>query len=45
VVVGKNSLDPFGARVLDLGSVREATTLEELERAGSAIAGELAGGA
>jgi glycerate kinase len=43
VVVGTNSLDPFGARVLDLGSVREATTLVELERAGGAIAAELRG--
>jgi len=39
VLVGQNRLDLFGARVLDLGYVREATTLDELEQA----AGELVG--
>ena len=33
-VVGRNELDPFRARVLDLASVTEATTLDELEAAG-----------
>jgi glycerate kinase len=36
-IVGKNELDPFDERVLDLASVREATTLEELEAAGRAL--------
>jgi glycerate kinase len=40
VVVGRNELDPFDARILDLASVREARTLEELAAAGGAIAGE-----
>ena len=31
-VVGRTELDPFDARILDLASVTEATTLEELER-------------
>jgi glycerate 2-kinase len=38
-VVGKNSLEPFKARILDLASVTEATTLAELERAGRAVVG------
>ena len=33
-VVGKIELDPFSERVLDLASLTEATTLEELEEAG-----------
>jgi glycerate kinase len=37
-IVGREALDLFGERVLDLGSVREATTLEELERAGRELA-------
>jgi glycerate kinase len=37
-LVGQDRLDLFGARVLDLGYVREATTLEELERAGRELA-------
>ena len=41
-VVGRDDLDLFGQRVIDLGSVREATTIEEMERAGREIAGELA---
>jgi hypothetical protein len=40
VVAGRNELDPFDARILDLASVREARTLEELAAAGGAIAGE-----
>jgi glycerate 2-kinase len=33
-IVGGNRLDPFGERVIDLASVTEATTLEELKQAG-----------
>jgi glycerate 2-kinase len=33
-VVGKIELDPFSERILDFASLREATTLEELEEAG-----------
>ena len=33
-VVGRDALEPFEERILDLASVTEATTLEELERAG-----------
>jgi glycerate 2-kinase len=36
-VVGRNALDPFQERVLDLASVTEATTLDELEEAGRAL--------
>jgi glycerate kinase len=38
VICGKDELDLFGQRVIDLGSVREATTLEEMERAGAELA-------
>ena len=34
-VVGRNALEPFQERVLDLASVTEATTLEELKKAGA----------
>jgi glycerate kinase len=37
-VVGRNGLQPFEARILDLETVTEATTLAELERAGRALA-------
>ncbi len=40
VVVGVNRLDPVRTRLLDIASVTEATTLEELEEAGRRIAGE-----
>jgi glycerate kinase len=43
VVVGDETLDLFGERVLDIGSVREATTLDELESAGRDLV-ELVGG-
>src|SRR4051794_29964297 len=43
VFVGQNRIDPFGARLLDLGYVREATTLDELEQAGRALVGLVAG--
>ena len=36
-IVGKNDLDPFEERILDLASVTEAGTIEELERAGAAL--------
>jgi glycerate 2-kinase len=36
-VVGEAALEPFKTRILDLASVREATTLEEIERAGRAL--------
>jgi glycerate kinase len=38
VVTGEDELDLFGQRVIDLGSVREATTLEEMERAAADLA-------
>ena len=38
-LVGKNELDDFSARILDLASLGEATTLEELEEGGRRIAG------
>jgi glycerate kinase len=37
-VTGVNALDPFLARVLDLQTITEATTLAELEAAGRALA-------
>jgi len=37
-VVGRRELDDFRVRILDLAGVREATTLEELEAAGRALA-------
>jgi glycerate 2-kinase len=39
-VVGKIDLDEFSARILDLASLTEATTLEELEEAGRTLAGD-----
>jgi glycerate 2-kinase len=36
-IVGRNSLDPFGQRIIDLASVTEASTLAEIEAAGSAL--------
>ncbi len=38
-VVGKDDFEPFKARILDLASVREAGTPEELEAAGRELAG------
>ena len=38
VVVGEEALDLFAERVLDIGSVRVATTLDELESAGRDLA-------
>jgi len=37
-VVGENALDLFAQRILDLGEIREASTLGELEAAGQALA-------
>jgi glycerate 2-kinase len=36
-IVGRNRLDPFGERIIDLASVTEATTLDELRHAGAAL--------
>jgi glycerate 2-kinase len=36
-IVGRDELDPFGERVIDLASVTEATTLGELRSAGKAL--------
>jgi glycerate kinase len=36
-IVGRNKLDPFGERIIDLASVTEATTLDELKRAGATL--------
>ena len=36
-IVGCNRLDPFGERIIDLASVTEATTLDELTSAGAAL--------
>jgi hypothetical protein len=35
--VGRNKLDPFNERIIDLASVTEATTLDELRHAGAAL--------
>jgi glycerate 2-kinase len=39
-VVGKNELEPFEERIIDLASVRVATTLEELREAGRLLVGD-----
>jgi glycerate 2-kinase len=36
-IVGRNRLDPFGERIIDLASVTEATTLAEIEAAAAAL--------
>jgi glycerate 2-kinase len=36
-IVGRNRLDPFGERIIDLASVTEATTLAGIEAAGRAL--------
>jgi glycerate kinase len=36
-IVGRNRLDPFGERIIDLASVTEASTLAEIEAAGRAL--------
>jgi len=43
--VGRDALDGFGKRIIDLQVVQEATTLEELEAAGEALGAALATGA
>jgi glycerate kinase len=43
-IVGRDELDPFGKRIVDLQVVQEATTLEELEAAGAALGAMLADG-
>ena len=40
-LVGQDRLDLFGHRVIDLGYVREATTLAELEKAGRELATQI----
>lgn len=40
-VVGRNDLDDFGKRMIDLQQVREASTLEEMEAAGAALGAAL----
>jgi glycerate 2-kinase len=44
-LVGRDELDPFGKRIIDLQFVREATTLEELEAAAEELGSALATGA
>jgi glycerate kinase len=43
--VGRDALDPFGKRIIDLQVVRETTTLAELEAAGEELGAALATGA
>lgn len=40
-IVGSSALDRFGCRMIDLQTVREASTLAELEAAGEALAASL----
>ena len=40
-VVGRDDLDDFGKRMIDLQEVREASTLDEMEAAGEALAAAL----
>jgi glycerate 2-kinase len=40
-IVGRDELDPFGKRIIDLQLVQEATTLEELEAAGETLGSAL----
>ncbi|HEU0025430.1 MAG TPA: glycerate kinase [Thermoleophilaceae bacterium] len=42
-VVGRMALEPFEARILDLASVTEASTLEDLTEAGRALVVEVGG--
>jgi glycerate 2-kinase len=39
-IVGRHRLEPFEERIIDLASVTEATTLDELRRAGHALVDE-----
>jgi glycerate kinase len=43
-VVGRDDLDPFGKRMIDLQKVFEATDLAEMEAAGEALGRDLAAG-
>jgi glycerate kinase len=43
-VVGRDALDPFGKRIIDLQRVFEATDIGELEAAGETLGRELATG-
>jgi len=43
-IVGRDELDAFGKRIIDLQVVREATTLEEIEAAGEELGSALAEG-
>ncbi|HLJ04219.1 MAG TPA: glycerate kinase [Solirubrobacteraceae bacterium] len=43
-IVGRRRLDSFGARVLDLQAILEASTLDELEAAGRRLAELIAAG-
>jgi hypothetical protein len=38
-VVGRDALDDFGERIIDLGCVIEASSLDEIEDAGRRLAG------
>jgi len=40
-IVGRDELDPFGKRIIDLQLVQEASTLEELEAAGEVLGAAL----
>lgn len=40
-IVGQRQLDSFGARILDLQAIVEATTLKRIERAGRSLAEEI----
>lgn len=44
-IVGRRKLDSFGARVLDLQAILEASTADELEAAGRRLAELIGGGA
>jgi glycerate 2-kinase len=43
-IVGRDALDPFGKRIVDLQLVQEATTLDELEAAGETLGAALRDG-
>ncbi len=36
-IVGRDRLDPFSERIIDLASVTEASTLDDMGRAGAAL--------
>jgi glycerate kinase len=43
-IVGRDALDPFGKRIIDLQLVQEATTIAELEAAGETLGSALGDG-